>query len=154
MKWRKSDYKETKFSFLSHAHYVSLQRTQTVFSIRLKFYLQRRDVITWIYLVTLLWSYRRKQCRTSWAREGWIQVMQKVGFPGEVSPKGLIGTFQTKSNSLESMLEDILSNKFDRKHGFFACWLYPGFWKKETIFAFITEFKGKCVLDAQVISPV
>lgn len=80
--------------------------------------------------------------------------MQKVDFPGKGSPKGLIGIFQTKGNSLGSMLEDILSNKFDRKHGFFTSWFYPRFWKKETKFAFVTELKGKCVFDAKVISPV
>lgn len=81
-------------------------------------------------------------------------MMQKVVFPGKGSTQGLISTFQTKGNLLGSMLEDILGNKFDRKHGFFTCWLYPRFWKKETRFSFITKLKGKCVFDAQVISPV
>lgn len=58
---RQSDSRETNFSFLSHAHYVSLQRIQTVFSIRLTFYLQRRDVIKWIYSVILLWCYWEKK---------------------------------------------------------------------------------------------
>ena len=32
----------------------------------------------------------------------------------------LVGLFQTKGNSLGSMLEDILGNKFNSKHGLFT----------------------------------
>lgn len=72
----------------------------------------------------------------------------------ESFPERINCTFQTKGNSLGRLLEDILSNKFYTKHGFLACWLYLGFWKKKTKFAFITELKGKCVLDACFVSPV
>lgn len=85
------------------------------------------------------------------------QAAWKLGgdrLSGERHGEELVGSFHTKGSSSGSVLEDVLGNKLDGQHGLSTGWLYLRFRKEKAKSAFVSELEGKCVFDAQVVSPV